>query len=313
MANNDSAQYTLRFNEITGNLEYGSGNNWTSTGITSTEGINQLTGDVTAGPGTGSQAATVASVGGSSAAAVHTAVGQAAAALPSASFTDTAVTSKLLTGYSSGAGTIAATDTILQGINKLNGNTAGKATAGAVGSSGLTQNTARLLGRTTASAGAVEEITVGSGLSLSAGSLSATGGSGPTPNYATAQDNGNYTIAADNTAHAVSSTTITLTPSSNTAAIRVSVVITIGSDTNGNEIWVELQDNGTPLGDDFALAISNGLASTQEITVSPEFIYVPGNTSAHTYRCAVRAFGSGNVLVNNNGHTPMTLSAIEIH
>lgn len=39
---------------------------------------------------------------------------------------------------------------------------------------GITQNTARLLGRTTASAGVTEEITVGSGLSLSAGSLTAT-------------------------------------------------------------------------------------------------------------------------------------------
>ncbi len=40
---------------------------------------------------------------------------------------------------------------------------------------GITQNTARLLGRTTASAGASEEITVGSGLSLVAGALTATG------------------------------------------------------------------------------------------------------------------------------------------
>ena len=50
--------------------------------------------------------------------------------------------------------------------------------AGAITSSGLTMATARLLGRTTASTGAIEEITVGSGLSLSAGSLTATGGSG---------------------------------------------------------------------------------------------------------------------------------------
>jgi hypothetical protein len=49
---------------------------------------------------------------------------------------------------------------------------------GAIGSSGLTMNTARLLGRTTASSGAVEEITIGSGLSLSGGELSATGGGG---------------------------------------------------------------------------------------------------------------------------------------
>ncbi len=49
------------------------------------------------------------------------------AALPSASFTDAAVSGKLLTGYVSGAGVVAATDTLLQAINKLNGN--GVATA----------------------------------------------------------------------------------------------------------------------------------------------------------------------------------------
>lgn len=47
-----------------------------------------------------------------------------------------------------------------------------RATAGAVGSSGLTMNTARILGRTTASSGAIEEISVGTGLTLSAGTLS---------------------------------------------------------------------------------------------------------------------------------------------
>lgn len=47
------------------------------------------------------------------------------AALPSASFTDAAVTGKLITGYVSGAGVVAATDTILEAIQKLNGNLAG--------------------------------------------------------------------------------------------------------------------------------------------------------------------------------------------
>ena len=49
--------------------------------------------------------------------------------------------------------------------------------AGAATGSGLTMATARILGRTTAATGAIEEITVGSGLSLSAGSLTATGSS----------------------------------------------------------------------------------------------------------------------------------------
>ncbi|MFN3553446.1 MAG: hypothetical protein ACK4UL_10085, partial [Novosphingobium meiothermophilum] len=54
----------------------------------------------------------------------------------------------------------------------------GAAASGAVGSSGLTMATARLLGRSTASTGAIEEISVGTGLSLSSGVLSANGGGG---------------------------------------------------------------------------------------------------------------------------------------
>lgn len=57
---------------------------------------------------------------------------------------------------------------------------------GAATGSGLTMATSRLLGRTTASTGAIEEITVGSGLSLSAGSLSATGSGSGTVNSGTA-------------------------------------------------------------------------------------------------------------------------------
>jgi hypothetical protein len=58
--------------------------------------------------------------------------------------------------------------------------TMGAAASGSITASGLTQSTARILGRTSSSTGAVEEITIGSGLSLSAGELSATGGSGVT-------------------------------------------------------------------------------------------------------------------------------------
>lgn len=56
------------------------------------------------------------------------------------------------------------------------------ASAGAITSSGLTMATARLLGRTTASTGAVEEITVGTGLTLLGGQLTNAGvlGSGTT-------------------------------------------------------------------------------------------------------------------------------------
>lgn len=48
------------------------------------------------------------------------------------------------------------------------------ASSGLLTASGLTQTTGKLLGRTTASTGAIEEITVSTGLSLSAGVLSST-------------------------------------------------------------------------------------------------------------------------------------------
>lgn len=56
--------------------------------------------------------------------------------------------------------------------------TLGAAASGSITASGYTQSTAKMLGRSTASTGAIEEITVGSGLSLSAGTLSASGGGG---------------------------------------------------------------------------------------------------------------------------------------
>lgn len=55
-----------------------------------------------------------------------------------ASFTDAAVTGKVLTGYVSGAGTVSATDTILQAIQKLNGNIA---LAGSSPSANISGNT----------------------------------------------------------------------------------------------------------------------------------------------------------------------------
>lgn len=71
--------------------------------------------------------------------------------------------------------------------------TLGSAASGSITASGYTQATARLLGRTTASSGAIEEISVGSGLTLSGGSLSATGGGGGAPTttpYVTAAADG---------------------------------------------------------------------------------------------------------------------------
>lgn len=62
MSNTDASQYTLRYNEITQALEAAYGNQWFPLTLAGSGGISQLTGDVTAGPGSGSQASTLATV-----------------------------------------------------------------------------------------------------------------------------------------------------------------------------------------------------------------------------------------------------------
>jgi hypothetical protein len=92
-------------------------------------------------------------------------------------FTEAQVRATPLTGFTSGAGTVAATDSILQAFQKVVGNIAVRALAGLIGDSGLTMAANRLAGRSTVGTGAVEEIAVGSRLTLSAGELNATTGS----------------------------------------------------------------------------------------------------------------------------------------
>lgn len=101
---------------------------------------------------------------------------------------------------------------------------------GAIGSSGLTMTTGKLLGRSTASTGAIEEITIGSGLSLSGGVLSVPGGGG----------GGSVKIFkvrknADQTISSATDTTVTFqTTDYDTSGVVGSSVITIPN----NEVWL---------------------------------------------------------------------------
>ncbi len=102
--------------------------------------------------------------------------------------------------------------------------------AGAVTTDGITMATAKMLGRTTAGTGAIEEITVGSGLSLAAGSLTATS---------------NVTIDLGTPQATTSGTYVDITGiASGTKLIYLSVY---GVSTNGTSpIIVQIGDTGGP-------------------------------------------------------------------
>ena len=94
-----------------------------------------------------------------------------------------------LDGIASGA-TANSSDAFLLDRANHTGTQSGATVTGFYTAAGLTMNTARILGRTTASSGAAEEISIGSGLVLSGGTLVATatgsGGTG-TPGGSTTQ------------------------------------------------------------------------------------------------------------------------------
>jgi hypothetical protein len=112
-----------------------------------------------------------------------------------------------LVGGGGGSGTVTTSGTSLTGeMTKFSGATViTKATAGTdyvdVGSvvgNGQTMNTARMLGRTSASSGPIEEITVGSGLTLSGGTLTNTATPTPLGYFGQAFDYNNQTATTNN-------------------------------------------------------------------------------------------------------------------
>lgn len=129
--------------------------------------------------------------------------------------------------------------TTITGVLKGNGTAISAATAATdyvapsayASANGLTMSTARLLGRTTAATGAAEEITVGSGLTLSAGTLTSTGSGGTVTTVSVVSANGfaGSVTNASTTPAITISTSITGILSGNGTAISAATTTGSGS------------------------------------------------------------------------------------
>lgn len=175
---------------------------------------------------------------------------------------------------------------------------------GAATSSGLTMATARLLGRTTASTGALEEISIGSGLSLSGGSLSSTVTGGKIIQVVQAT----LTTTANVTGTTFGSVfTASITPSVNTSKVLVMAFLSIGGATS-NFVNVRLTKSGTTLiqGD----AAGSRTRVTTQTTPSNvgtmtsaviNYLDSPASTSALTYAIEIASHSTGAVYLNRSG------------
>jgi hypothetical protein len=183
----------------------------------------------------------------------------------------------------------------------------GTAASGAVTGSGLTMATARLLGRTTAGTGAVQEITAGVGLSLSAGNLAAAPGTivdrayTETTTYTTVT----ASIPLDDTipqnTEGTQILSASITPKTVTNRVRARVVVRGLIQDSANRQGAVCLFRGAGA-DAIAATSANLYSAGAQIaqTVVLEFEDSPASTSAQTYNVRVGPSGGGTMYVNGN-------------
>jgi len=191
----------------------------------------------------------------------------------------------------------------------------GKANTGAITATGITMNTARLLGRTTAAAGAVEEISVGAGLSLSAGELTATGGGGggKVLQIVQATELGTQSVAGTTYASVLSAS---ITPSSASSRVLVLYNVSVGNPTSSAAAF-KLQRGGSDI------LIADAAGSRQRVTqyvystnaavyqfASMSYLDSPSTTSATTYSVAMAAAIAGNTVYIGRSHADSDSSSV---
>lgn len=171
------------------------------------------------------------------------------------------------------------------GVLKVTTGTGAISSGGTAISSGLTMATARLLGRSTASSGAIEEITIGTGLSLSGGTLSATGsgGTGTVTTVSVVTANGvSGSVANATTTPAITLTLGAITPSTVNALTLApqSTGFTIAGGTSSRTLTVSgnATVSGTNTGDQTNITGNAGTATALQTTRAINGVNFDGTT-----------------------------------
>jgi hypothetical protein len=255
-------------------------------------------------------------------------------------FSAARVRAAILTGLSVATNAaVEAADSILVGIGKLQAQItaliSGKANTGAVGSTGITMSTARLLGRSTAGTGAVEEITISTGLNLSAGVLTAPGvgvGGGtktlafftpmtsqpPATSFATLDTRNSIAVLDFDAASVESTTWVGIIPEGANLASGIAAYLHWKStdQTSGNVRWrVEFERGNTDADSDSydtategtsAANATSGISTVATITCTA----IDGIVAGDQYR--VRVSRVGNDATNDTMANDAELVAVEL-
>lgn len=183
--------------------------------------------------------------------------------------------------------------TTITGVLKGNGTAISAATAATdyvapsayASSNGLTMSTARLLGRTTAGTGAAEEISVGSGLSLSGGTLTATGSGGTVTSVSVVSANGFAgSVATATTTPAITlSTTVTGILYGNGTSVAAAVAAnfpTLNQNTTGSAATLTTSRNLWGQAFNGSADVTGSLTSVGNITGGASSMTITAGTGA---------------------------------
>ena len=180
--------------------------------------------------------------------------------------------------------------------------------SGSITASGYTQSTARLLGRTTASSGAIEEISVGSGLSLSAGSLTATGGT-------TLVSDRVVRTAGDLTTTSttfVDATGMSITATTGARKVLISVTATTElSVTVPNDVNLDIDVDGARLGGTFGLCTFQHVTGSRRANQSFSWVTAALTAASHTFKLQWRVVGGTGTLYASTT-IPLQLAIVEL-
>jgi hypothetical protein len=177
--------------------------------------------------------------------------------------------------------------------------------SGSITSSGYTQATSRLLGRTTASTGAIEEISVGSGLTFSGGSLTGKLGQIVTSQLGTVAT-GTTVIPDDNTipqnTEGDQYLSLSITPSNASSTLEIDVSLQVCPGTAAAYAIVALFQDSTANALAAVKTISTaGTTGIAEVTF--KHVMTAGTTSATTFKVRAGQTLAGTLTINGIAST----------